>query len=441
LKITIGFIASDTIAEYMRQVGPELAPYCRILTLRAADSGRAIEQYRRHVDKVDCVVFSGKAYYYTVLSAEGSFAKPCYFLDESMGDIKELLLRLLLGNRDFDFSRVFVDMANERNDWLGIKALLPEGEWPYFADSPESDPGAFSAYVIARHRELHEKGLIDLSITRFGALLGELEAAGIPYVYAYPSREYVVNFFMQIVNAIALGDEAGKRSGDAFGAVAISFEGETEARARPRMLKCTKLLADYVRLNGYDFVIQREGEKIVVLSQYGDIAKITKGFSDCGFKAQIEKSTGHGVFVGIGTGRNIYQAKLNSFKAADLSRSRSGKVFHIDGSDKMVGPIGEGRAGVLEGRPSARLLAWSAEFHVDHVNLQKIIAFAKVTRSSRMTAEQLAQYMGITLRSANRLLNRIESSGGAACYYEKMSDGRGRPRKCYDLTFIAGGKK
>jgi predicted ArsR family transcriptional regulator len=68
------------------------------------------------------------------------------------------------------------------------------------------------------------------------------------------------------------------------------------------------------------------------------------------------------------------------------------------------------------------------------VSLQKIVSYTRMSRSARVSADELARHLGITLRSANRLLSKIEANGGASCYIESLKGGRGRPKKCYNLA-------
>ncbi|MGA2548225.1 MAG: hypothetical protein ABSF43_16885 [Rectinemataceae bacterium] len=436
MKMSIGFIVSTPFSPYMGSIGAELASYCDILSLVANDNEKAYMLYQQNVDKVDCFIASGLFLYYAVKTKVPDLEKPFYVIDDQRGDLKDVFFHLLLKDRNFDFSRVFVDFACEQNNFLGTKEWLPKEEWPYFGEIDDREIESYEQVedicraLGRRHYELHEAGLVDLSLTRIGLLTRDFDRDHIPYQYVYPGRDYIVNFFLQIINAFY----SGKTKDNVLGSIAIDFGKDAETADAGLAAKTNEFLASYVRQHGYDFTIQKEDDRIVILTRRKDIADITEDFTDCGFKEYIEGVIGKKVSMGIGTGNNFFQAKLNSIKAAEISKARSGKVFFISEIDKLMGPLGSKKMDEFSSKPSPELLEWSRRLHVDHVSLQKIVAYARVSQSTRISADELARHLGITLRSANRLLSKIEANGGASCYLENLKGGRGRPRKCYDLA-------
>jgi hypothetical protein len=412
MKIKIGFILSSPFLPYMKGIEPELEPYCDIVFLVAEENKDAYSLYDAHVNDVDCFILSGKMLYYSLMTSRSDLIKPAYGLDDQKGDLKDVLVKLLFSRRDMDFSRVFVDFATEQNDFLGLRELIPPAQWPYFGLYSEKsfenveDIEHYCLELTQRHIELHRSGKIDLSLTRFGLAAKELEANGVPYIYVYPSKEYTVNFFLQIANAF----NSRKTQDNTLGCMAIDLEGEPQAGELLPALN--DLLSAYVRKYAYDITLQQDGRKIIIFTRYRDLSRMT---------------------LGLGTGSNFYQAKLNAIKAAEISGSRSGAVFYINEADIVVGPLSPKGKAELHGVPSKELLDWSRKLSVDHLNLQKIIAYTKIKQSTRISAFELAGFLNITMRSASRLLNKLEEGGGAQSYSENLKGGRGRPKKYYDI--------
>jgi hypothetical protein len=434
--MSIGFIVSAPFSPYMESVVAELASYCDIRFLVADDNEKAFALYRQFVQQVDCFIASGILLYFAVKTRVPDLEKPFYFLDDQKGDLKDVFLHLLLADRNFDFSRVFVDFAYERNDYLGIREWLPREEWPYFGEIDDREIESYEQVdeicraIGKRHYDLHRAGLIDLSLTRVGLLAREFERDHVPYQYVYPGRDYIVNFFLQLINAF----NSRKTEDNILGSIALVFEREAGTAFAALAAKANEILASYVMRHGYDFTIQKEDDRIIILTRRKDIADITEDFTSCGFKAYIEGAIGRKIAMGLGTGNNFFQARLNSIKAAELSRARSGRLFFISELDRLTGPIGSETTDEFSSKPSPELLDWSRRLHVDHMSLQKIVAYARVSHSTRISAVELARHLGITLRGANRLLSKIEANGGATCYHENLSGGRGRPRKHYILA-------
>ena len=437
MKIRIGFIVSSPFASYLELLRSELASFCEVIYLVAEDNEKASSLYLQNLGRVDCFICSGQLLYYAVETRVPRLEKPIYILDDQRADIKAVFLQLLIENRDFDFSRVYVDFACEQNDWLGIKDWLPRDQWPHFARIDVIEITRFEEVeeicraIGRRHYELRQAGLIDLSLTRVGLLAQAFERDGVPYRYVYPSRDYIVNFFLQIINA----HDSAKAEGASLGTIVVIVEKDAIERAE-------ESLAAYFRHRSYDFTLQKEDDRIVVLTRKRDLEDLTEGFSSCGLKDALEASAGARVAVGLGAGNNFFQARIHAMRAAELSRARSGTVIFVSEAGDFVGLPGSGATAgrpsgallsSLSSEPSRELLTRSRRLHVDHLSLQRIVAYARVSGSTRVRADELAEHLGITLRSASRLLGKIEANGGATCYLENLSGGRGRPRKYYDL--------
>lgn len=238
----IGFIVPEPLVNFARSLKRELAPICTLRIIPARKAGDAAALYRRHLDEVDCFATSGRLFHSLILRETGAFAKPCHVMDELKGDVKEALLKLLLRNRNLDLTRVYIDFAAPMNNFLGLKELLPRNRSPRFAAFTTQDPSQLAERILAMHLELHARGEVDVSITRFGGIVKDLEAAGIPFVYLLPSREYAIDFFMRI------SDDTRRQPGGGgiFGApspevIETGFDERLIALSRAYHLDCESL--------------------------------------------------------------------------------------------------------------------------------------------------------------------------------------------------------
>ena len=204
MTITIGFITSTPIEKHFKKIESELTPFCQIIYLNIDNEVGIVEQYNAYEASVDAFIFSGRLVYYSLLEKIASPNRPCYYFDESQVDIHRIFLELLLDNRQFDFSRLYIDVAAKGNDYLGIKGILGNETLPYFTEYDYEDATSLAQKVMNRHISLFNEGKIDLSITRMGSHLDAFKSHGIPYIYTYPSPDYMLNFTMKIINKIAM---------------------------------------------------------------------------------------------------------------------------------------------------------------------------------------------------------------------------------------------
>jgi len=433
MMIKIGFVMSRPFVPFIEDIKESISQNSELLMLVVDSNIEVVDVYNQYLNEVDCFIFSGRVLYYSLLEKIGFPEKDCYIVDDFQGDIKAIFLKLLLQNRTFDFRRVFVDTAFEYNDFAGIKELLPESEYPYFNSFDLNKLEESTQKTLERHFYLHESGLIDLSITRFGTIVTKLESKGYPYLYMYPPKDYMVNFLMQIINAHQLKSNKSITSA----AITILFPPNKKFDTHAAH-QISDFFIHLGMVKGYDFILQMDQQKIEILTQYVDLEDLTQSFKSIEWASTLRLAVPDTFFIGLGSGNNLHQARLNAFKAADYGISKENRIYHIDSMGKLHGPISNEESSELSSIPNEKIIALSKQFHVDHLSLQKIISFAKLTETTKITGSDLSDYLKVTLRSANRIINRIEQNGGAEPYFEKLNEGRGRPKRYSDMLFIKG---
>lgn len=437
MRHRIGFLVSSPLYDFMQELLPELEQYC-IPTVYGAESNEHVSRlYRQHWHRHDVFICSGRVFYLAALSGNMDLPRPCFAFDDLTGDIRDILLRLLIKNRGFDFSRMYVDIAFSKNNYLGIKELLPPGQWPHFGDDFDPDfPENFNSEnfdrltedVFDHHLRLHREGRVDISITRFGALVSRLQEAGIPTVYMLPTREYVINLVLQVIHSLS---QPGSRE-NMLGVLRISFVDGPEAR-NVQMARTGRAILEFAGSEGYDFSMVRGQDSLEFLTTYRDLERLTEGFSRAGFKGGLIPEQ-YPTLMGLGAGKNLYQARLNASGALDMARGSAGKVFFLDVDNVVIGPLGH-TAPAFDRVPSDAVQQMARQLHINHANLQKIFSYTRLKDSYVVTAEELAEFLDVTVRSASRLLSKIQEHGGANAFSENSTGVRGRPRSLYELTF------
>ena len=434
MKFKIAAIVSPTIWAFMHEILPDLNSYCNITLLEAANNLRARELYQQYGQKFDAIVFSGHLYQMYATQNHDELA-PCFSFDTMAADLTSILYRQLLENRNFDFSRMSIDILPFADAQKSYIRLFPEQQKPYMLDKSfkqyfdlGSDYGSrLTQKVKEWHLSLHHSGKTDLAVTRFGGIVQDLEAAGVPYVYMLPSKEYISNFILQIVNILTT-----KAAEEQLVAVAvIQCAAEDNETSGHLLAKCNEIIAHHARLNGYDFSFTQYQQKLEIVTRHKELSEITNGFSVIPFQDLVPYEIRETMFMGLGTGRTQFQARLNASRALDMAEAAD-CVFYVSHQGRFAGPLGVQNA-EYESRPDEWLLEQSAKLGVDHLVLQKMLAYGKVAGSNIMTAHELAEFMGVTRRSASRILNKVMNAGGARIYAENAGGKKGRPTIQYEL--------
>ena len=82
------------------------------------------------------------------------------------------------------------------------------------------------------------------------------------------------------------------------------------------------------------------------------------------------------------------------------------------------------------------IIALAKRIGINNINLQKIMSYAEIMRTNKLSSEDVAECLSMTIRGANRILNKIEESHYVQTVFEKRDNSKGRPKKFYELLFL-----
>ena len=68
------------------------------------------------------------------------------------------------------------------------------------------------------------------------------------------------------------------------------------------------------------------------------------------------------------------------------------------------------------------------------LTIQKLKTVLDAKGINKLTAQEIADRLGMTVRNANRILNNLEKGGSAHIAYTISSTSKGRPVKVYELN-------
>ena len=152
-------------------------------------------------------------------------------------------------------------------------------------------------------------------------------------------------------------------------------------------------------------------------------------------KVQEEKKIS--LNVGIGIGGTMNDAEMNARRALDFSlKNAKQEIFWIDAGQTQHGPLGKEiqlEYQLISSDPKLQKI--SEKTGLSTTSILKIIAIADVRKSYIFDAHQLAECLGITVRSARRIMNKIMEAGYGKVYAKKTAAAGGRPKALVEILF------
>ena len=110
--------------------------------------------------------------------------------------------------------------------------------------------------------------------------------------------------------------------------------------------------------------------------------------------------------------------------------------FFVSDDLKVIGPLRSDDVIQYSEHGDSATIALANTIGMNNINLQKIISYAAMMGTNKLTSEDVARCLSITVRGANRILNKIEEKALATSIFERLDAGKGRPKKYYVLLFL-----
>ncbi|HUL26565.1 MAG TPA: transcriptional regulator [Streptosporangiaceae bacterium] len=351
----------------------------------------------------------------------GALRAPATFVPLSGSALFAALLRARAGGRG-DLSRISVDVLS-RGDVEDAFAELDIA--PGDIHVREDLGGAAS--LAAFHERLWRRGQTSAAFTCLESVAQRLTAAGVPVFAVRPTASAIRS---ALRTATLLG--AHRRLEEAqLAVVVVEVPTLRETARRPAPRQSTEEL----RLTVHRFLLQEAQRMQASVSPVGDhtflvtatrgsLSGVTDGFRVPPFSDRARSELGIAVEVGAGLGRTAQDAEAHA--RAALARSHAapgGRGFALDRDGYTLAPAPRPPTAALAGRPKgletlSRLAGKLPDGDGAHV----------------VDAETAGRLLGVTSRTARRLLHTLVEEGLAWPLPPNRTPQPGRPRQFYRLV-------
>lgn len=287
------------------------------------------------------------------------------------------------------------------------------------------------------HLSLYEEGKVDLIITAFGSIYNRLLALNLPVyrlnltvplikksmdnlIYKIKNKEMEANQIGIQIFKVKNMDNTTKTD---YQALAMNNIVEKELIVYAKAVQGSML-----KLENNLFMIcstRRTLEYDENLQLYHEMVKKLE-------KENIE------ICSGMGFGLSGWDAERNSKYALSMAeKEENGTLYIVDHNMKVRGPVNRYNENsyklvITDGK----LNEISKEIGINPTYLSKLISVIKDSSKEYFCSETLANYLNISVRSARRLISKLENSGYGEIVTTAITKGVGRPKKIIKLKNI-----
>lgn len=422
----IGVIGPEDSLNNIMQIQQEIDSsielrYYGAFTVR--DTLQVLDECQLHTDGI---LFTGRAVYDIAVS-EGTLYKPHNYV---VHDTSSVYLTLLKNYQNKEIPKRV--SSDARNTHIAQDVLTLTGIEQYYVIKYKSH--YTEDVYIDYHLKNWNAGLVDVIFTSFSRVYEYFMQKHIPVCRLYTTFSAIRNAIFHLSVQIKLAREQdAKIAVQIIKACRTSAPAPSYLDAAQSALKIQQAFMPYVQ-SIHGILIPLSTEEWMIVSNKGNITKT----SSKNTLFQLLSTLDIQICSGIGIGSTVMEAEHNAKEACILSQKRKENTCFILHENHMIeGPILHQNSLKYNPREiddKIKKLVEDTGLNASHI--KKIQSIISIHGSDVFTSKDLADYMGISERSANRILKQLIQCGKAEITSrETISAGSGRPRNMIKIKF------
>ncbi|MGI8336872.1 transcriptional regulator [Actinomadura scrupuli] len=440
--LTIGVVGPHDLVERVMLMGHGPTPVpSRLVAAAYRDEQEAADKVVRLGSGVDVCLFASPVPYDFARKA-GVLTMPATYVPLNGAALQGALLRAALDDR-FDPAKVSIDVLSraEVEEAYGEINVLTEH---VHLREEAAGPGTLAAF----HERLWRRGATTVAMTCVHATAERMEMAGVPTIRVRPTGAAIRS---SLQTAALLGAHHRlEESQLVVVLVDVPTLRETPRRVTPRYWR------DELKLALHRVLLQEahrmsasvwplDDHSYLVTATRGSVSAITDGYRTPPFIERVRDELGLAIEVGIGMGRTAQEAETHA--RAALARSQSsqratGFALDRDGRALVPAPRQPPRSQPQAKPKGLEILARLADKLGDSETGATVTGPAgEAGQPLIVDAENAGKMLGVTPRTARRLLRTLVEEGLAWPLPPNRTPQPGRPRQLYRLIVEKLGPK
>lgn len=360
------------------------------------------ELYLKNAQKYDGIITSGPIGYEIIKNSVELFT-PLYHFDISKGDLYKYLFNILKENPKIDFSRVYIDFISPEKKEYWFKDIFKKEEEPIFYQINFSNKNLYET-LKNNYINLKKEKKIDIVLTRISNMVNFLKSEKISFDFLFPSEENIKNTVLEVIKDIKI------------------------LKSEKKQIIFGKLLFDKISIDIEEEIHSISKNCIIkILDKNIEILMLYEDFINSNIALNLKKKFRNNFLSGWGKGNNINEARHNAEKSYIKNKETNTEVIYLvsTNSETILSEINAKKKKNIE------IIEKLKELNITKQNSEKLIELFK--NQEKVSCANLANYLNISERTANRLLLKLEENSLAISNLIKIN--RGRPKKIYTFSF------
>ena len=427
----VGVIGSKSSCEVVKKSIKEIDSSVEVASYEEEQVNRSDRLIEECEQECDAVLFTGCAIE-SFVGRNYHFTRPHVSVEKSVVSIAGAFLQMQKSNIELDAFSIDIVEKQVIEDLLDAFDILAR-----IIYSCPFQAGVEEEQYVEWHMKLLDEGKVNVALTSLRWVYKILQEKGYHAIYLPPTRAKVRVALEKLKNECALQEAE-------YAQAAVEIFQLTDYKSREEnyyssMLAKADIEKEIIKYTeGIQGAIFASGRReYIVFSNSGAVQEEFNQRKLLNLQKKVQEEKKISLNVGIGTGGTMNDAEMNARRALDFSlKNAKQEIFWIDAGQTQHGPLGKEiqlEYQLISSDP--KLQEISEKTGLSTTSILKIIAIADVRKSYIFDAHQLAECLGITVRSARRIMNKIMEAGYGKVYAKKTAAAGGRPKALVEILF------
>jgi hypothetical protein len=398
------------------------------------------ELVRKAID-ADVLFFTGDVPYMLSKKVIEEINKPAVFMPIDEYAVTAALFQVKYHKKSHKFSMDITKSVDVYEICEELSLNIDDIYFKNFDDIYNENGKIDQVELINFHKKLWDEGKINIVVTCISSVYNALQRENIPVIRIIHPKKTIIDTLRR---GIMFGElELSKKAQIVVGIVSIdnyqaieSDKGSYHAESNSLLLH--QLLLDFS--SDIHASIQKVGkDQFIIYSTKGSFELITHQYKILPVLNKIKKMLNVKINIGFGLGFTTKEAENHALKALMNSAENSEKccAYIVTVDKQILGPLThiplEDKKNGEYWTQNDFLLSISKNSGINIQNVRKIIEFCRMKNFKPFSATELAEYMQISRRSAERFIKNIVRANFANVVGAEQFAKRGRPTTVYKL--------
>lgn len=421
------FTAGSSLQNIMENLDSDMREICNITYFPYSSLEHLCYLYKQNYDRFDAFLFSGYYPYRGIRQAFGTIKQPHTYFVPSEADYYKLVARLAINNPGLDFKRVYFEKPEMSIDF---KSIFGKEGLPVLDDPPIDWEHLTDWYPPLKEywSRLWATGKYDLIVTRFGNFHNFFAEKQIRHEFIVPGRESMLATFRSLMLQLKVNDVHNFDT-------CIGLVKTLNECSKCQWEKIRTALIEYNEKQGHPFLIYERENRYELTTNLSILREQTNNFKSCSLIAYLYEKLGFSIYIGWGVSINIIDAHRNARRAEkEAYLYGTPATFILTSDNRIIGPLTPTNKLENKDKLPSTLALLGKRLAISPNYLDILSTIIKRKNDNVIDPEEFAGALGLSSRSAYRILQKLVNAGRASIIESKLAKQRGRPKRMFKVT-------